>query len=289
MRYRTIEIEEFFTDKEKTREIVDLMENNGAHLKVIYLKKHEELEAHMSHTDTCIYVTDGEIELIFPNDDFKRTYLRILKKYVLENNIKIIAFCIMGTHAHMLLKPAQIPALSKCMRQVNSTYAAYYNNELSRVGYVFRDRFRAEEIYEYSYLFNCIKYIHMNPVKSNICAKQSEYAFSSYNNYLKKTGFVTSELLKELFPNTNEYYRLLDKSMPKYDYLEEPLSLEEGKIWFENYLKNKNLTYDMLKNNNGIQNQAILDLKKECGLKNIEIANIIGLDKSRITRILNNN
>ena len=74
--------------------------------------------------------------------------------------------------------------------------------------------------------------------------------------------------------------------MPKYDYIEEPLSLEEGKIWFENYLKNKNLTYDMLKNNNGIQNQAILDLKKDCGLKNTEIADIIGLDKSRITRIL---
>lgn len=69
MRYRTIEIEEFFTDKEKTREIVDLMENNGSHLKVVYLKKHEELEAHMSHTDTCIYVTDGEIEIVFPHDD----------------------------------------------------------------------------------------------------------------------------------------------------------------------------------------------------------------------------
>ena len=30
MLYRTIEIEEFFTDKNKTKEIVDLMENNGA-------------------------------------------------------------------------------------------------------------------------------------------------------------------------------------------------------------------------------------------------------------------
>lgn len=69
MRYRTIEIEEFFTDKEKTREIIDLMENNGAHLKVVYLKKHEELEAHMSHAETCIYVTEGEIELNFPHDE----------------------------------------------------------------------------------------------------------------------------------------------------------------------------------------------------------------------------
>lgn len=69
MRYRTIEIDEFFTDNEKSREIIDLMENNGSHLKVVYLKKHEELEAHMSNNDTCIYVTDGEIELNFPHDE----------------------------------------------------------------------------------------------------------------------------------------------------------------------------------------------------------------------------
>ena len=69
MKYRTIEIEEFFTDKNKTKEIVNLMENNNAELKVIYLKKYEELEEHMSHSDTCIYVSDGEIELIFSNND----------------------------------------------------------------------------------------------------------------------------------------------------------------------------------------------------------------------------
>ena len=69
MRYRTIEIDEFFTNKEKTREIVDLMDNNGAHLKIAYLKKHEEIEAHTSHSDTCIYVTNGELELIVTHDE----------------------------------------------------------------------------------------------------------------------------------------------------------------------------------------------------------------------------
>lgn len=69
MRYKTIEIEELFTDKNRTKEIVNLMENNGAQLKIIYLKKHEELEEDISHSDTCIFVSDGEIELIFSNND----------------------------------------------------------------------------------------------------------------------------------------------------------------------------------------------------------------------------
>ena len=68
MLYRTIEIDELVSDKDSERQIIDLMENNGSHLKLISLKKHSEIEPHMSHTDVCIYVTDGEIELKFNLD-----------------------------------------------------------------------------------------------------------------------------------------------------------------------------------------------------------------------------
>ncbi len=69
MLYRTMEIDELVDLKDADRAIVDLMENNNAHLKLIGLKKHQILEPHMSHTDVCLYVTEGEIEIIFGNDD----------------------------------------------------------------------------------------------------------------------------------------------------------------------------------------------------------------------------
>lgn len=69
MFYKILEIEDLISDKDSKREIIDLMENNGAHLKLISLKKHEEIEAHMSHCDACIYVNDGEIELTFDHND----------------------------------------------------------------------------------------------------------------------------------------------------------------------------------------------------------------------------
>lgn len=69
MLYRTLEIDELINLKDAHRAIVDLMENNGSHLKLIGLKKHEKIEPHMAHTDVCIYVTDGEIEIKFNNED----------------------------------------------------------------------------------------------------------------------------------------------------------------------------------------------------------------------------
>lgn len=64
-----MEIDELISEKDAERQIVDLMENNNSHLKLVYLKKHAVIEPHMSHSDVCVYVTDGELELIFSSED----------------------------------------------------------------------------------------------------------------------------------------------------------------------------------------------------------------------------
>ena len=54
------------------------------------------------------------------------------------------------------------------------------NKKRKRVGYVYRDRFKTQVINNEKHLYNCILYIHNNPVKANMCKKTSEYKFSSY-------------------------------------------------------------------------------------------------------------
>ncbi len=69
MLYKTLETDDLINLKESEREIVDLLENNGAHLKLVALKKNQMLEPHMAHTNVCIYITDGELEINFPVND----------------------------------------------------------------------------------------------------------------------------------------------------------------------------------------------------------------------------
>ena len=70
MFYRVFEIEELIDAKANLdREIVDLMENNGSHLKLVSLKKHQYLEPHMAHTNVAIFVTEGELEIVFPDSE----------------------------------------------------------------------------------------------------------------------------------------------------------------------------------------------------------------------------
>lgn len=69
MLYKVLEIDDLIDKKaDFDREIIDLMENNSSHLKLVALKKHQIIEPHMSHSNTCIYLTEGEIEIIFQDD-----------------------------------------------------------------------------------------------------------------------------------------------------------------------------------------------------------------------------
>lgn len=65
MLYKTFEIEDLINLKDSDREVVDLMEKNGSHLKLMAMKKHQILEPHMAHTNVCVYVIEGELELKF--------------------------------------------------------------------------------------------------------------------------------------------------------------------------------------------------------------------------------
>ena len=124
-------------------------------------------------------------EFIFKEERFKNQYLKELYKNLKNANIQVIAYCIMDNHAHFLLKSEKIQEISKLMQKTNGRYAKYYNFINERVGYVFRDRFLSEPILNQRYFIQCIKYIHLNPVKANMVKKCEEYRYSSFEYYLK--------------------------------------------------------------------------------------------------------
>ena len=161
-------------------------------------------------------------EYIFKNNHYIEKYIKLINKYESEFDLMILSYCIMNNHAHLLIYTEKIEDMSKFMHKINSTYAEYFNyKEDERVGYVFRDRFKSQPIYDIRYLIKCINYIHLNPVKALIVSKCEDYKYSSYNYYLKninnnvdnKISFIKEilgqnymEVLNNNLKNTNIFY-----------------------------------------------------------------------------------
>ena len=86
----------------------------------------------------------------------------------------------------------------------------YYNTIKDRAEYVYGDRYYSEAISAERYLYNCIAYIHYNPVVVRIVNNPEEYKYSSYNDYVQEDGIVGNETIQLVFgENRGKYKEIL--------------------------------------------------------------------------------
>lgn len=226
-------------------------------------------------------------EYIFEAEKDKEQFLIFMKKYYQEYQIKIIAYCIMDNHAHFIIYSEDINQISAYMHKINGIYAIYYNKKKNRVGYVFRDRYKSQYIYDREYLFKCIKYIHLNPVKAKMVKTEGEYKYSSYQDFINKEGYIDDFIIELIFLNT-DYLKLFngidDIDIEVLDIENNSENLENA---IKNYLKINNLTIKEIISNKKILYDFISKLVSK-GYKQKQIANKLKINSSQISKIIKN-
>lgn len=232
-----------------------------------------------------VMVQGIEKKYIFEKNIYKKKYLEFLFDESEEFKINIIAYCIMDNHAHVLINIERIQDMSKFMHKVNGLFAQYYNfMENNRVGYVFRNRFISEPLYNEKYLLNCIRYIHNNPVNAKMIRMPCQYEFSSYNEYKNKNGVAANKLIyeminiEEVINEENEMYAFLDVDVNPNDIVNKVI---------KKYEKDFNITFKEIKKNNYILEKMIKELKENYKIKYKQMAKEMGISLSTITRLVN--
>ena len=230
----------------------------------------------------CHHIVQGiNKEYIFKEDEDKKKYLDLLRKYYMEYEIDIICYCIMDNHAHLILYSSNIENISDFMRKVNSIYAMYYNKKYNRVGYVFRNRFKSILILTRKQLCIWIKYIHMNPVKANIVKNENEYKYSSYNDYLNKSGFLNQRILNFLFLKPQNYIEKF-KSIPYKNIYDNKIVL---KNILDKFLKQENICLNQLRKKENLVEKFISYLNsKKYNYSKQELADILKISRATLYR-----
>ncbi len=132
-------------------------------------------------------------EKIFIKGIYKSKLLNIINEISEEVDFKIISYCIMNNHLHLLIKAGN-SELTKFMKKLNIKYAMYYNKAEDRYGHVFQDRFRSEAVEDEKYFFGVLRYIHNNPVKAGITNSMLGYRWSSADDYVKQKSDIINNL-----------------------------------------------------------------------------------------------
>lgn len=162
---------------------------------------------------------------VFKQAREKTRFVNLIRENLPKYEVAIYAYCIMPNHYHLLIK-AELNELASFMAKILAAYAHYYNFKHNRVGYVFQDRYKSQCVEEESYLWNCLRYIHMNPSKTTNPEEILNYKHSSMAEYyyvkpdilhkdaylIKNTKFLTSQSFlefhkmksREIFIDTSE-------------------------------------------------------------------------------------
>lgn len=121
---------------------------------------------------------------LFKNNEDKKYYLGLIKKYMNIYHFKIYAYCIMDTHIHLLLDPSGAD-ISNIMHCINQCYAQHFNRKYKRHGHIFADRFKSKIVDNEIYLNTVSGYIHNNPKDIPEYADNvHNYEYSSFGIYL---------------------------------------------------------------------------------------------------------
>lgn len=122
--------------------------------------------------------------------------------------VKIICFCLMPNHFHLLIQQLEEKGISEFMRRILDSFTRYFNVKYERVGPLLQGPFKAKLVDSDEYLLQLTKYIHRNPLKlPRWAGNLDEYTFSSYAGYLNKKRnyeFSEPEFVLEYFGNSRE-------------------------------------------------------------------------------------
>jgi REP-associated tyrosine transposase len=115
----------------------------------------------------------------FRNDGDRLYFLQLLDRIVTRHRWLCQAYCLLGTHYHLLLEtPA--PDLSDGMHRLNGIYAQRFNKHHERRGHLFGDRFTSVRVTSDGHLLHLSRYIALNPVRAGLCTRPENWEWSSY-------------------------------------------------------------------------------------------------------------
>ena len=122
-------------------------------------------------------------ESIFDSDTDRATLLHILGDAMLRFEGRLLAFCLMGNHFHLVLC-TQRANLSQTMRHVNGVYTQTFNHRHTQVGHVFQGRFKAILVDSDAYLLQVCRYVDLNPVRAQLVDDPAVWRWSSYRMHI---------------------------------------------------------------------------------------------------------
>ena len=116
-------------------------------------------------------------------DGARAKYLDLIGKALETHDCRVIAYCLMSSHVHLVLQLATDP-IGKLTKQIHSPFATWVNQQRKGIGVVMADRPKSVLVHTDTYGMELLRYVHNNPVRAGVVERASDSVWSSHRAYM---------------------------------------------------------------------------------------------------------
>ncbi len=138
-----------------------------------------------------------------------------LIKSNLSSQIKLLSYCLMPNHFHLLVQQQDDSATSLLMHRLTIAYTKYFNEKYNRKGSLVQGPFRTTYINNEASLLQESRYIHLNPIRARLTERVANYPWSSIQEYLGNgTQICQRDVVMSYFAGAADYLGFVERIQP---------------------------------------------------------------------------
>jgi len=122
---------------------------------------------------------------VFYSDSDRRLYLDLLSRRALQYGARILSYCLMTNHVHVVAVPERKHSLARTFGRAHAEYAAALNQAERRSGHLWQNRFFSCPL-DGAHLENAMRYVELNPVRAGLVAMPWAWPWSSARAHCSK-------------------------------------------------------------------------------------------------------
>jgi len=157
--------------------------------------------------DICYHVINrgNGRAVVFHKDGDYAAFVQLINEATERLPLRLLAFCLMPNHFHLVLRPYEDGDLSRWMQWLMTSHVRRYHRHYEGSGHVWQGRFKSFPIQEDDHLLTVVRYVETNPVRAGTLgiSQPAKWPWSSAGVPLGKVERPKLHL-KEIFPSAKE-------------------------------------------------------------------------------------
>jgi len=137
---------------------------------------------------------NARLQIFFKEEDYK-LFEAILSDGVEKYDMRIVAYCIMPNHFHLVVHPKKDGDLQRFMQWLTLTHTQRWHvqNKTIGTGHLYQGRYKSFLIQKDAHLLTVMRYVERNPLRANLVKKLANWKYSSfYKRHIDTKSMLSS-------------------------------------------------------------------------------------------------